>query len=802
MPPRQPTAIEDREATNPANPSLHSLCYIIAERVATLASASTVSVITAPAVHEPTAIAEALARRMTTPGDEATVHTATDADDLTRLLREVMVDPGRHVLALTDPHPTVPAGTAAIVLDHADLTATPAETRRWLTGLRGCPPSDQHVDTLLDLTGGIPSLLVAQGDHPAADPTPELLRTTEAWFATMRDDVEADPLLALHSLLPAVPVTIIQTLAETCGVTPDATADHLHALRRGPAFTRPPGRQPRMPMGLAQSIIDNWVLTRPDTFHDVRERLSQACRRGDLPALTTIDILTRLGLWNDLDHALGTCGWALATASPAHARMLLHRWPDRLPHRLRHLTGARRWLLARMVEPPTGALSDLTGLVSLMGLLDARTSEVEELRRLTAALLSEWHSHEFDHTSVREATLAVLTHLLGLHHTHDTRDHGDLPAFHAIVMTDVACLRLSWGEVSETGWALGAARRMAMEAAPDSDSREVALTAVSSALALVNARFGSPSSARRAVQQFEAVNATDPGAITPANRRILLTRAWLAFCSGDLDLAWDYDEALSHIDDPGPEAMWRVEYRTRLRLLTRGPDAARTFCAGQIDELAFAVFENPMWTTWPVALVQTFLLAATHSPTAREWADHMWLPDPLPTLREAYLALCTGRADDAEELARDIAGSQEIPPQARSLAVGIRVCVAVEQDGEIPEELVEEVRCLQPVRTAEILPLLPDGPRQMMEALLPGALPWEVAASPSIEEIILPSVTLTARQRAILVELASDDPLAVIAARQSVSVETVRSQAKAIYRKLDAHSRTEALARARAADLI
>lgn len=801
-PPSRPSTINDHGATTPTNPSLRNLCDIISGRLAALARASMVTVITAPPVHEPTAISQALARRMTTPGGEVTVHVATDADDVAGLLRRVTAHPGRHVIALSDSHPTVPTGIPGIVIDHTDLTATPAETRQWLSELRGCPPSDQHVDTLLDLTGGVPALLIAQGDHPAADPAPELLALTEAWFAAMREDVEADPLLALHALLPAIPVAIVQTLAKLSGVAPEATIEDLRAIRRGPAFTRPTGPEPRMPMALARRIIDNWLRTRPDTFHNVRDRLAQACRQRELPALNTIDILTRLELWNDLDRALGACGWALATASPNHARMLLHRWPDRLPRRLRRLTGARRWLLTRMVEPPTGALSELAGLVSLMGLLDARTTEVEELRRLTATLLSEWQGHEFDHTSVREAALAVLTHLQGLHHARDNRGHGDLPTFHAIVMTDVACLRLSWGEVSETGWALGAARRMAMEAARDSDSRGVALAAVTSALAFVNARFGSPSSARRAVRQFEEVTAPDPEAVTPANRRILLTRAWLAFCSGDLDLAWSYDEALSHIDDPGPEAMWRVEYRTRLRLLTLGPDAARIFCAGQIDELAFAVLENPMWTTWPVALVQTFLLAATHSPTAREWADHMWLPDPLPTLREAYLALCTGRTEDADELARDIAGSQEIPPQARSLAVGIRLCVAVEQNGEAPEELVEEVRCLQPVRTAEILPLLPEGPRQMMEALLPGTLPWEVAASPSNEEIILPSVSLTARQRAILVELASEDPLAVIAARQSVSVETVRSQAKAIYRKFDAHSRAEALARARAANLI
>lgn len=60
----------------------------------------------------------------------------------------------------------------------------------------------------------------------------------------------------------------------------------------------------------------------------------------------------------------------------------------------------------------------------------------------------------------------------------------------------------------------------------------------------------------------------------------------------------------------------------------------------------------------------------------------------------------------------------------------------------------------------------------------------------------LPIILLTKRERAVLVGLAAGASPVAIAAEHGVSVNTVRTQIRKVYRKLDATSRTSALARA------
>ncbi|MFG3257395.1 LuxR C-terminal-related transcriptional regulator [Streptomyces sp. NPDC048172] len=62
--------------------------------------------------------------------------------------------------------------------------------------------------------------------------------------------------------------------------------------------------------------------------------------------------------------------------------------------------------------------------------------------------------------------------------------------------------------------------------------------------------------------------------------------------------------------------------------------------------------------------------------------------------------------------------------------------------------------------------------------------------------------TLTEREHEVLVALQQDDPLRQIAASLFISRNTVKSHTRALYRKLGASTRTEALARARELSLL
>jgi LuxR family maltose regulon positive regulatory protein len=63
-------------------------------------------------------------------------------------------------------------------------------------------------------------------------------------------------------------------------------------------------------------------------------------------------------------------------------------------------------------------------------------------------------------------------------------------------------------------------------------------------------------------------------------------------------------------------------------------------------------------------------------------------------------------------------------------------------------------------------------------------------------DISVPIILLTARERAVLVGLAAGASPSAIAAEHGVSVNTVRTQIRKVYRKLDATNRASALARA------
>ncbi|WP_181387475.1 LuxR C-terminal-related transcriptional regulator [Streptomyces sp. Act143] len=64
-------------------------------------------------------------------------------------------------------------------------------------------------------------------------------------------------------------------------------------------------------------------------------------------------------------------------------------------------------------------------------------------------------------------------------------------------------------------------------------------------------------------------------------------------------------------------------------------------------------------------------------------------------------------------------------------------------------------------------------------------------------DAVTPTASLTERERMVLVRLQDDVPLRQIGSDLFISFNTVKSHARALYRKLGASSRTEALERAR-----
>lgn len=88
------------------------------------------------------------------------------------------------------------------------------------------------------------------------------------------------------------------------------------------------------------------------------------------------------------------------------------------------------------------------------------------------------------------------------------------------------------------------------------------------------------------------------------------------------------------------------------------------------------------------------------------------------------------------------------------------------------------------------LSVVPASVRDELPVTAPAHVRLAVMASPP------PAVTLTPREREVLAALASDQSLAQIAGRLHVSVNTVKSQVRSLYRRMGVTSRHEAVAEA------
>lgn len=167
---------------------------------------------------------------------------------------------------------------------------------------------------------------------------------------------------------------------------------------------------------------------------------------------------------------------------------------------------------------------------------------------------------------------------------------------------------------------------------------------------------------------------------------------------------------------------------------------------------------------------------------------------PLQLVR-ARLALLSGGEDARQDL-RDVLAGPPLWPRARANAL---VLLAVHEHRFGAPEAAQ-----LSLRRAHALALTTGMRSPFM--MIPGPDLHAIAesadialpdATPDPFGAVLIRIDLTARERIVLHELATRDPLAVIAARQHLSINTIKSQAASVYRKFQVGSRHEVVSAAR-----
>ncbi|MFJ2503689.1 LuxR C-terminal-related transcriptional regulator [Microbacterium sp. NPDC087592] len=202
----------------------------------------------------------------------------------------------------------------------------------------------------------------------------------------------------------------------------------------------------------------------------------------------------------------------------------------------------------------------------------------------------------------------------------------------------------------------------------------------------------------------------------------------------------------------------------------------------------------------PRALLQ---LAVGDTATAKNTVQQDARPDRFGTVLErARLALVEGRASDASRL---LAQTRLEPETARERAEAAAVQAAAlhRTAGAAAARRAAESLAVQAAdrELSSPLALLPPEDFAFLRGVLAEEAPGRLPAA-----AVLPSTSdrprLSARERVVLRELMTGASLRTIAADLNVSPNTLKTQVRSIYRKLDAANRAEAVEKAAAFDLL
>lgn len=177
---------------------------------------------------------------------------------------------------------------------------------------------------------------------------------------------------------------------------------------------------------------------------------------------------------------------------------------------------------------------------------------------------------------------------------------------------------------------------------------------------------------------------------------------------------------------------------------------------------------------------------------------------PSETLAVARAALATGDLTRAVTLCRTLTADDGHPTRVRMEALLVEATALLGSADETRASVAWTRAMALSGDTGLVRPIaaVPLATRQRLSELGPAAPAVALERAVPIYPEAAPPVRLTERERVVLDALARGERVARIAETLFVSPNTVKTQLRSLYRKLDAHSRDEALATARERGII
>lgn len=233
-----------------------------------------------------------------------------------------------------------------------------------------------------------------------------------------------------------------------------------------------------------------------------------------------------------------------------------------------------------------------------------------------------------------------------------------------------------------------------------------------------------------------------------------------------------------------------------------GGEAARGL--EELEATRDALSSYPLSSGWAEelrTLHADLLLATGDLLRARAVLGHRG-EEPVTVLARARLALLSSQPEDAVALLGDLEPSALYPAhQAQHLLLSAAAHARLGNAGYAATLLEQALYALD--RTNNRLPLswVPAADLRVLRTLVPDGM-WIEPVSTPFETETEAFEKLSKRESLVLVELASDASIEEIAASLHVSANTIKSQTRSIYRKLQVSCRADALLRARQVGLL
>ncbi|WP_353082075.1 LuxR C-terminal-related transcriptional regulator [Tessaracoccus lapidicaptus] len=680
------------------------------------------------------------------------------------------------------------------ILRHQDLVLT--EDEILAVHPEAADPVVLH--QILHQTGGVPAL----SHVPYSDPRRYVLEVEEAarpWAAVVLPQVHRDPLLRLQATLGRAGDDTVATVA-TALLERTVTPQEVRELRESSTAVTVAGpHRSSLPDGLTSAVFRAWGDADPaavDAWHADVLKAADAVA-PDLTGLERIRVYSTLGEWQRVDEVLATTMHPLVHLTAAHVTCVRSAWPKHFPPALRHLTRARRYLdglerPARISSSTPEAWQDLGYLLSAQ-----RAPEPGS----TLARLREWFDplaaggRPASATQARRQLLDAARWLVAEAATGlslDRRRH-DEAAVVCGTLLGAADAGLVLGEMGIARDCSSAAVRMSMDMGARMDHYSGLRRGVMLRAALMAAHGGLPRAAEAQLAEADRYRVGQE-----ASQDALRS---LAAAYAVLDLGQAGPEEAPLVDPDRAWAPHESTIRTLELALWRGPEAGARWAGSMLQRAAWA--GRPGWEWWPLQSVLVMLLLRRGMiGQARSVLERAQVPGSLNAVLLAALECAAGRTGAAAAQLDHALRSDQLSNRWRIVATGVQIACIVDDPAR-----ADDVRVLANSQDwGNVLGALAVLPDAALTAIAP-LMGQRLARYPGLAVAPTPVAggvdgALTRRQREVLQALAEGGTMADVARRLVVSTETVRSTAKAAYKRLGAGDRAGALAIARARGLI